>query len=109
VTAASVPDGNTIVGILILFAPGFAAAYPGAGTANRIHHLVDITNQAYADRGVRIVLRLVQMEQIDYTDTGDNSGALNELTDGSGPFEGVESLRQQFGADLVCLIRPICS
>jgi hypothetical protein len=75
---------------------------------------VDVTNQAYADSGVNQRVRLVHTMQVNYTDTNDDTKALNDVTglDGDGnpisvpsSLQGVASARTQYGADLVVLLR----
>jgi hypothetical protein len=51
-------------------------------------------------------LRLVTARVVNYTETSANSTALGALTGGSGVFSNVRALRDQYGADLVTLLRP---
>jgi len=77
----------------------------GANLATRIAFLVDRANTSYADSEVGIVLRLVNVTVVDYTDAGDNGTALNAITNGTGVFAGMAAIRDQYGADMVALLR----
>ena len=73
----------------------------------RINHLVDVSNQIYADSGVNLSLRLVHSVQVDYEAGYDSETAVNHLTEQSHPaFSDIPALRNQYGADLVVLMRP---
>jgi len=96
---------NSTIDLMLVYTPGMAQRY-GAGLSARLNNLVAIANQAYIDSGVGITLRLVGTVEIDYSETTSINTALDDLSDGIGPFAGVAALRRQYGADLVQLIRP---
>ncbi|MEX2469890.1 MAG: reprolysin-like metallopeptidase [Pseudohongiellaceae bacterium] len=105
--AASVDLGTTVVDVMALYTPGSEALYPH-GVETRINQLISVANQIYADSGVAITLRPVYHGRIDYPDNIDMETALNSLLSRShGAFAPVDSLRSEFGADLVMLLRPL--
>ncbi|HLK97614.1 MAG TPA: M12 family metallo-peptidase [Hymenobacter sp.] len=105
---------SNTVDVLLGYTTGFASRFGGQSQAvTRLNQLVEITNQAYINSEVNGAIRLVGTLQVNYPDTGTNSTALRELTgtSGSGPAPVPASLaplraaRDQFGADLVSLVR----
>ena len=107
VKAASLPNSNHVVDLMILYTPGMVTTY-GAGLATRLDYLVELANQAYIDSGVHITLRLVRSKQVAYADsTPDNNTALDQLTDSHAALNlFTEIERNRLGADMVTLIRP---
>jgi hypothetical protein len=115
VASASTTTSGPTIDVMVAYTSGVVSAYGSASAAlTRINNLVDITNQAYADSGVNQRIRLVHTMQVSYTDTNDNTQALDAITgnDGSGntvpipsELQGVASARTQYGADLVVLMR----
>jgi hypothetical protein len=95
----------TTVDLLVLYTPGATQRYGASGVLTRIHHLVAVSNQAYADSGASLRLRLVHARQVNYSDSVDSSRALDDLTDGSLHPQAAQ-LRDQYGADLTTLMRP---
>ena len=105
----------TTVDVLVGYTNGFASARGGtSAAATRVHNLVDITNQAYANSQVDARLRLVHSMQVTYADATDNGTALEELTGFKAPstqttpapaFNALRAARDQYGADLVVLVR----
>ncbi|MFP7722477.1 reprolysin-like metallopeptidase [Lysobacter sp. A3-1-A15] len=108
-------SATTTVDVLVGYTQGFASARGGTSAAvTRVHNLVDITNQAYVNSQVDARLRLVHSMQVTYPDTNDNGTALEELTGFQAPstrttpapaFNGLRAARDQYGADLVVLVR----
>ena len=97
---------SATIDVMILYTPGLASRL-GSGLSARLDQLVALSNQAYRDSGIYINLRLVHKQQVNYSDTTTNDGALDALTDGSDPaLADVAKLRDTHGADLVSLIRP---
>ncbi len=97
--------GRTTVDVLIIYTPGMAADNPGDLLQTRLNYLVATANAAYVNSGVNIYLRRVHAELVNYSDQTSNDTALDLLTNGQAPFEGVKALRQLHGADLVVLVR----
>jgi len=73
----------------------------------RIAYLETITNQAYIDSDVGLRVRVVAAQLVDYSLRNDNSEALDEMTDSVSLPIRAEALRlrEQYGADLVKLMR----
>lgn len=113
--SSATTSGGPTIDVMVAYTSGLVSAYGSASVAlTRINNLVDITNQAYADSGVNQRIRLVHTMQVSYTDTNDNTKALDDVTgdDGKGnslpipsSLQGVASARTQYGADLVVLLR----
>jgi hypothetical protein len=75
--------------------------------ATRINHLVDVSNQIYKDSGANVSLRLVHTQKVNYEAGYDTETAITHFTDQSHPaFADLGALREQYGADLVVLMRP---
>ncbi len=105
-TAQPQAVGNTMIDVMLLYTAGMANRY-GAGLSARLDNLIAIANQAYLDSQIQITLRLVRTAQVNYSDTTDNSTALSALTNGSDSgLASVKAMRDQYGADLVALLRP---
>ena len=118
--AASAPvqaaaSGPVTIDVMVAYTPGFVSELgsPRAALA-RIQNLVDLTNQAYVASGVNQQIRLVNTVEVNYPDNNSNGSALNDVTglDANGnpvpipaSLQGIASLRVQYGADLVTLIR----
>ena len=97
---------QSTIDLLLLYTAGMVNRY-GSGLQARLDQLVALGNQAYIDSQVNIVLRLVHTAQVGYSDTTANNTALDALTNGTDPtLANVGALRDQYGADLVALLRP---
>ncbi len=105
-TAASAAAGDTVVDVMLMYTPGMVITYPGSALQARLDHLIALSNLSLDDSQVPIALRMVHAAEVDYTDFNDNGVALDRMTDGTGAFSNVATLRNQHGADLVALIRP---
>ncbi len=112
---AAASSGPVTIDVMVAYTSGFVSELGSQHAALiRIQNLVDITNQAYAASGVSQQIRLVHTVEVNYPDNTSNDTALDELT-GLDPnqnpvaipasLQGVASLRVQYGADLVSLIR----
>lgn len=97
---------ENVIDVMVLHTPGLSAA-AGVSAESAINHLVALANQAYVDSGASLRLRVAHIQSVDYSERGSNDTALDALTDASGPFADVPTLRAAKGADLVTLIRPL--
>ncbi len=98
---------TSVIDVLALYTAGAEAAYPG-GVQTRINQLISVANQIYRDSGVGISLRPVHHQLVNYNVTDDMDTALDALMNRSHPaFADVETLRANYGADLVTLFRPL--
>jgi len=120
--------------LVIGYTNNFATPLGGVSQAiTRLNHLVEIANQAYADSQVAGRIRLVQTVQVGYSETSSNRQALFDMTGLSCTQSNAGSLRlpdagmnctsapvpaalqpllqarEDFGADLVSLVRPFSS
>lgn len=112
---AAASSGTVTIDVMVAYTPGFVTELGSQALAlARIQNLVDITNQAYTASGVNQQIRLVDTVEVNYPDNTSNDSALDDLTglDTNGnpvpipaSLQGIASLRAQYGADLVSLIR----
>ena len=109
------------VDVLIGYTPGFVqgnSGGPGGSTSfvtTKLNFLVEVANESYANSQLSTRIRLVHSMQVDYPDATGNSEALYALTGSEGTtpnlanvdpaLQPLHSARDQFGADLVTLIR----
>ncbi|MGH6977827.1 MAG: reprolysin-like metallopeptidase, partial [Brevundimonas sp.] len=108
---------SAVVDVLLGYTNGFATQLGGKSQANtRLVNMIAITNQAYANSGVSMRVRLVKTMQVNYADNTDNGDALEKLTgyeagNDGGPitpdpaFDELREARDETGADLVSLVR----
>lgn len=94
------------IDIMVLYNPDMMDTYPGSQLQTRINQLIALSNQAFTDSNVYIQYNLVHTEMIDVPNTMSNPEALGRMTNGMAPFDSMDSLRRQKGADLVTLLRP---
>jgi hypothetical protein len=108
-------SGPVTIDVMVAYTPGFVTELGSQTKAlTRIQNLVDTTNQAYTASGVNQQIRLVNTVEVNYPDNTSNDSALDDLTglDTNGnpvpipaSLQAIASLRVQYGADLVSLIR----
>lgn len=99
-------DYGSLIDILVLYTATTRAAAGGTSQIQgQIQAAVTATNTAYGDSGITQRLRLVAVQEVAYTETGNQSTDLNRLTaTNDGIMDSVHSLRNTHGADLVSLI-----
>lgn len=106
-----------VIDLAIGYTNGFVTAYGNQATAiTRLTNLVALGNAAYQRSGVNMRVRLVHVLQVNFTDTSDNSDALQKLTGYNATtrqrttpdpaFNALRTARDEYGADLVSLVRP---
>lgn len=102
-----------VVDIMLLFTQNIVDEFPGAMTGVLLNQLIMRANQAFVDSNISMQLRLVNTQFVNYTQPSDFS-ALNDLdfalenpnSEAVDPsLIGVFTLREQFGADIVSMIR----
>ena len=114
--ASATTSSITTVDVLIGYSPGFAADHGGAsGAVTRLNYLVDVANAAYKNSGISAKVRLVHAMQVTYTDSSSNDSTLEKLTGYNSTdnkqttpdpaFNGLRAAREQYGADLVSMVR----
>lgn len=101
------------IDVMVAYSSGLVAAYGSESTLlTRIQFLVDWANQAYINSKVYQQLRLVHTVEVDYPDANSAQVALDDLTPGqthtsaAAALQQIPALRDQYGADLVVLMRP---
>lgn len=99
-------DSGATIDIMVVYT---SAALSGEGSLAalkaRVALAVTETNTSYANAGVTTRLRLVHMEQVTYTESGDIAVDVGRLAGTSdGYMDVVHSLRNTYGADMVGLI-----
>jgi peptidyl-Asp metalloendopeptidase len=104
--AKAAPSPQATIDVLVVVTKGFAD-FHGANMNTRINQAFATTNTAYVSSEVAITIRRVGPVVVkDYADTGvDKSAALTAVTDNTGVFSDVESIRASAGADLVAFLR----
>ncbi len=101
--AASTTATSTVVDLMVLYT---TVNQTPAYAVQRLQYLTDVTNQAYRDSKINMQLRLVHTRATNYSETGSNNQALDDLRGNAGALAGTAALREQYGADLVFLFRP---
>jgi len=107
-------DAANTLDLVLGYTNGFVAANGSVSVAlTRLNFLVAVANQALSNSNVNARVRLVQALQVDYTDATENGDALHQLTGNDGstaftppaPLLPLRTARDQYGADLVALVR----
>ncbi|MBK8816262.1 MAG: hypothetical protein IPN42_12540 [Methylococcaceae bacterium] len=95
--------GGPVVDVMVLYT---TVKQTATYAKQRIKYLINLSNRAYQDSFINMRLRLVHTRATNYAERGSNSAALDDLANSRGAFSGVAALRNQYGADLVLLLRP---
>jgi hypothetical protein len=96
------------IDVMVLYTPQVTTAQNGHdGARALVHSLVAGANQTYADSGIAITLNLVHTREVAYVEHASNMAVdLEALFDpDDGVLDEAHSLRSDWGADLVCLLR----
>ncbi|MEN1929596.1 reprolysin-like metallopeptidase [Luteimonas sp. MJ250] len=106
--------GGTTIDVLLGYTPGFVSMLGGVSQGQtRLNHIITVGNQAFANSNVAVNLRLVGSLQVNYTDSGTNKTAIEQLTGSDGgsnvtvpaSLQPLRAARETYGADLVSLVR----
>ncbi len=98
-------DDASTIDVLVLYTPAALTAAGGAaGISTLIANAISVTNTAYGNSGVAQRLRIAATAQVAYSETGNNSTDLSNVTNGVGALSGVAALRDGYRADLVTLL-----
>ena len=93
------------VDILVVYTPAARDAAGGTTAMQAVINLaIDESNAAYSNSGIDLRLRLVHTADVNYTESGSSATDLERLTYTDGYMDSVQSLRDTYGADLVCLL-----
>ncbi|MEM3390282.1 MAG: M12 family metallo-peptidase [Thermoproteota archaeon] len=99
-------SSTTTVDIMVYYTPGVESYLGGSSSVQAgIQHLIDLANEAYTNSNIDLQLRLVHIEKVSYPDDGSLNTPIDDLTNAQAPFSNMPSLRSQYGADLVTLMR----
>lgn len=106
-------DEVIIVDIMMLYAREVAEQYPDGLADTLMNQLVAKANQSFVDSDINMQLRLVHRQFVDYnkpsnfTALDDLRFALNpnSIFTGTNSLSNVSTLREQYGADIVSMIR----
>jgi hypothetical protein len=103
ITAGTAP---TVVDVAVLYT---TAAMNGAGGLSGIQSQIDLAvdeaNTCFSNSGINVTLNLVYRGEVTYSETSNPNtdlGRLQNPTDGQ--LDTAQSIRTQYGADLVCLV-----
>lgn len=104
--AGAVTDDGSLFDLLMVYTP---AARLSAGGVAAMQALIDLavanTNLIYQNSRVRPRVRLVGSVEVSYVEAGSGNTDLQRLAaKGDGFLDEVHALRDQLGADLVCMI-----
>jgi len=103
---ADAPAGSTIVDVMIVYTPA-ALAVEGnvANMNNNITLAMQKANEAHTNSNTQVYLNLVHSAQVTYTEMNYSADLDNlTLTGGANSaMDDVQTWRDQYGADLVCL------
>jgi hypothetical protein len=88
--------------VMALYTPGVAQLYLDEPLPRIIQEL-EWANQAYINSGIDAELRLVGLQETNYTKSLDPLTAMGDLQDQVGEFVGIDSVRGSAGADMIVL------
>lgn len=97
--------GGYVHDLLVVYTPAASAKYGQATLESMIQNAVVAANQAYLNSNIDITLRLVGLQEIAYTETGNMQTSLDDLRGTSdGKMDSVHQLRNSVAADIVSLV-----
>lgn len=100
--SADSTDDGSVIDVLVVYTQ---AASAGGDIRSEIQLAVDHMNSSLSNSNISLKMNLVHTEMVDYKETGNALTDLNRLgRSGDGYMDGVLSLRDHYGADLVALI-----
>jgi Metallo-peptidase family M12B Reprolysin-like/Domain of unknown function (DUF4214) len=97
------------IDLLIVYTSGMLSRHGNAaGVTSRLNTIVATLNDGLAQSQVNLTIRLVNATQVNYSDSTSVTQALADITRGSTNAikSTIDSLRDQYTADLVSLVRP---
>jgi hypothetical protein len=109
------PVADTRIDVIVGYTPGLVARYGGTSqVVTRIQYIIDVANQAMVRSLVNGSINLRATLPVTYPDNTTNLDTLNKLTGTSSvavdpAFTALRAAREQYGADLVALVRPYMS
>ncbi len=100
-------NSSSVVDVMIVYSANSKAGALSDGTTINliIANSIASMNQAFQDSGVDAIVRLVHTVEVAYTRDGESSRTiLDDLTDSRNGMESIGTLRDTYGADLVCYL-----
>lgn len=97
---------TTVVDLMVVYTPRVSKQMGGSDlAAASAQRAVDQTNTAFRNSGIRVKLRAVYIDEIDYRESGRFEVDLRRLAGArDGHMDRVHALRNRHGADLVTLL-----
>lgn len=115
VAMAAPPTGVNTIDVAVGYTAGFRnqAALKQQSVTTALTFLLQVANQGLSNSKVNGYLRLVNAQEVSYTDTNANQTALYELTGSNGAsnvtipatLTPLRTARDQYGADVALLVR----
>lgn len=96
---------STYVDVMFLYSAGVERE-AGEDAQTLIDHRVAVTNKAFSDSGLNIVIRNVHSIKVSTSDRENTRSVLKRLRLNQGEFTGVAEKRKRHGADMVAMLRP---
>jgi hypothetical protein len=98
-------DSGSQIDVMVVYTNGARASVGGTAA---MQSLIDLAlanaNTAYANSGVTQRVRLVHTAEVTYTEAGSNTDLNRLMTPGDGYLDNVQTMRDQYGADMVSLL-----
>lgn len=92
------------IDLLFLYTRNFVDELSLPNPETEINQLVQVTNGYYQDSGAMVSFRTVHYALVDYDFNNSLSTTMSDLSNGSGVFADITSLRDTVGADIVVLM-----
>jgi hypothetical protein len=111
-TTSTTSTGTPVIDVLVAYTPSMVTRYGSTSAVlTRLTYLESLTNQAYADTPANVRIRVVARLQLNYTAATDNGTVLDLITNPStnAVKTQIDAWRQQYGADLVSVVRAFDS
>ncbi len=115
VALAAPPSATNTIDVAVGYTAGFRtkAQLTHGAVTTALTYLLQIANQGFSNSSINGYLRLVNAQELSYTDTNTNQTALHELTGSNGSsnvaipasLAPLRTARDQYGADVALLIR----
>ncbi len=103
--AAGVSDGEVWIDLLFVYTNEISAKYSVGAITSRIDLAIAEANSVFESSETRARLRVVHLYQSDYDENGVIADGLVRIRDREdGYLDDVHDIRDEYGADLVCLL-----
>jgi len=111
VAASDGTNDSVVVDVMVVYTP---AALAVEGSTNAINNNIVLAmqkaNTAHGNSDTKVTLNLVYSGEISYTESGDAGADLDALTFTGAPYsemDDVQTLRDIYSADMVCLLEDL--